>query len=159
MISDELKQRFWAKVAVRTAKKCWLWTASTAGRGYGQIKAPGERRQHYSHRLAYELHYGPIPDGKKVLHRCDTPRCCNPDHLFLGNSGDNARDMAQKGRHLYGERNTQHVLTEREVHRIFDLVEQGKSQASIARALGVGPMTVSRIVRGERWRHVWLKRR
>jgi len=159
MIDDDLKQRFWAKVAKKGQHDCWLWTASTAGKGYGQIKAPGERRQIYSHRLAYELHCGPIPKGKKVLHRCDTPRCCNPAHLFLGDSGDNAKDMARKGRHLYGERNAKHVLTEKKVHRIFDLAQKGEVQASIARKLVVGPMTVSRILRGERWRHVWLTRR
>jgi hypothetical protein len=33
-----------------------------------------------------------------VLHRCDTPACVNPDHLFLGTAKDNALDREAKGR-------------------------------------------------------------
>jgi hypothetical protein len=33
-----------------------------------------------------------------VLHRCDTPTCVNPDHLFLGTRTDNNADKEQKGR-------------------------------------------------------------
>jgi hypothetical protein len=51
-----------------------------------------------AHRLAWEIANGPIPRGLQVLHRCDTPRCCNPDHLFLGTQFDNMVDMHRKGR-------------------------------------------------------------
>lgn len=156
---NDIEDRFWEKVVRAGADECWTWTASVAGRGYGQIKLPGERRQTYAHRLSYEMHVGPIPSGRSVLHRCDNPRCVNPKHLFLGDAGANARDMKGKGRHLYGERNAQHRLTEPEVHSVFDLTSEGLSQREVAERLGVGQMTVSRILRGERWRHVWLKRR
>lgn len=157
MITDALIKSFWAKVD--KTGDCWLWTASTAGKGYGQIKVPGTRRQVYAHRLSYELHCGPVLKGLAVLHRCDTPRCVNPKHLFLGTKGDNATDMQRKGRHLYGERNAKHRLTEADVHAIFDLLDTGMTQRDIAERFGVGQMTISRIHRGDRWRHVWLKRR
>lgn len=159
MTSNDLKQRFWAKVDSSSEDGCWNWTASVAGKGYGQIKLPGTRRQAYAHRLSYEFHNGPIPQGLMVLHRCDNPRCVRPDHLFLGTGADNLGDMAAKGRHLYGERNSKHRLTERQVHTIFDLSGAGLSQAKIAKEVGIGQPQVGRILRGERWHHVWLKRR
>jgi HNH endonuclease len=158
-MNDELIRRFWDKVNKAGNEDCWLWTASVAGKGYGQLKLPGQRRQTYAHRLSYEIHCGEIAEGQAVLHECDNPRCVNPKHLFLGTSGDNAQDMMRKGRHLYGERNTEHRLTEADVNRILDMLDQGVVQRHIANEFGVGQMTVSRIGRGERWRHVWLKRR
>jgi hypothetical protein len=159
MLSDKLIRRFWDKVRKVGDDDCWLWTASVAGRGYGQIKVPGERRQMYAHRLSYEIHKGPVPAGLGVLHQCDNPRCVNPKHLFLGTKGDNAQDMQRKGRHLYGEKNAEHRLTEADVEAIFDALDEGTPQRLIAERFGVGQMTVSRIGRGERWRHVWHKRR
>lgn len=157
MISDELYARFLAKIEVDPTGNCWIWTASTQG-GYGQIKVPGTRRQIRAHRLSYLRNVGAIPKGMMVLHRCDNRRCCNPDHLFLGKAADNAADMAEKGRHLFGERNAQHKLTEAKVHKIFDLSEAGRSQHEIAAIFDVGQMTVCRILNGLRWRHVYLKR-
>jgi hypothetical protein len=78
---------------------CHLWTGSTAiGRRmpYGRISH--EFTVLYTHRVSYELYIGTIPDGISVLHRCDVPRCCRPEHLFLGTHDDNMADMVAKGR-------------------------------------------------------------
>lgn len=159
MIDNEIIKRFWEKVDISDPTGCWNWTASVAGKGYGQIKVPKTRRQVYAHRLSYEFHFGPIPAGLLVCHKCDNPRCVRPDHLFLGTSEDNLVDMAKKDRHLYGERNSEHRLLEKEVHRIFDLDEAGWSQHKIAGEMGVGQPQVGRILRGLRWRHIWQLRR
>lgn len=76
---------------------CWLWTASTNSKGYGTI-AVAKNKTEMAHRVAYQLFVGEIPQGKTVLHRCDTPCCVNPDHLFLGTRADNSLDMNVKGR-------------------------------------------------------------
>jgi hypothetical protein len=80
--------------------QCWLWTGSRNAQGYGNISHEG--RHLVAHRLAWLLWRGPIDVDIKVLHRCDTPPCCNPDHLFLGTQADNVADMVAKGRHRPG---------------------------------------------------------
>jgi hypothetical protein len=50
------------------------------------------------HRLSWQLHYGPIPHGMTVLHKCDVAPCWNPQHLFLGNQSENMKDAVRKGR-------------------------------------------------------------
>ena len=149
-----IKQRFDAKWR-KDKSGCWIWTASTAGKGYGQFRIPGTRRNVYAHRLSWEMRNGPVPDGKLVCHRCDNPLCVNPAHLFLGDAEANLKDMAAKGRHLYGERNAQAKLTEKQVRAIHALAAKGASQRAISEKFGVGQMTINRIVRGLRWRHVF----
>jgi hypothetical protein len=50
------------------------------------------------HRLAWTLRYGTIPKGMQLCHRCDEPRCVNPDHHFVGTHEDNMADRRQKHR-------------------------------------------------------------
>jgi hypothetical protein len=77
-------------------KGCWEWQAAKSSFGHGRAKIGG--KLYSPHRLAYEKHFGPIPTGKMVLHKCDNPSCVNPDHLFIGTARDNVRDMMSKGR-------------------------------------------------------------
>lgn len=154
MIPDILTKRFAEKYEIDSSSGCWNWTASTAGKGYGQIKIPGQRRQIYAHRLSYLIHNGEIPEGLVVCHTCDNPRCVNPNHLFVGTIRDNLIDMKNKDRHLRGERNTQSKLTESDVIKMYQMRFAGKSTYAIADTFGVGQMTVWRIVNGKRWKHV-----
>ena len=94
---------FWSKVEpLMDDQGCWIWAGDIAGpMKYGLMterRGTEPRKRIYAHRYSWVLHFGPIPAGLFVLHRCDVPRCVNPAHLFVGTSGDNQRDSIQKNR-------------------------------------------------------------
>lgn len=75
---------------------CILWIAGSDKDGYGKMLFNGRHRR--SHSVAYELKNGPIPSGHLIQHKCDTPACCNEQHLSLGTHLSNQRDKWNKGR-------------------------------------------------------------
>lgn len=153
-ITKEWKARFNAKWN-QDENGCWIWNGCKAGKGYGILKIPKTRKQIYAHRLSYLINRGEIKEGEYVLHRCDNPACVNPAHLFLGSAKDNSQDMAAKERHLYGERNTEAVLTAPDVVKIKKLLAMNMfSQKEIGMMFGVAQITISRIHRGLRWKHI-----
>ena len=95
LMNQEEIIRFWSKVAL-TANPyvCWNWQAT--GDRYGSVKVQGE--DYKANRMAYYLHYGEDPKELHVLHSCDNPACCNPNHLSLGTHWENMQDMKERGR-------------------------------------------------------------
>ncbi len=57
------------------ATGCWEWNGGINGAGYGSSGGRG------AHRIAYEMAFGPIPDGLEIDHLCRNTICVNPDHL------------------------------------------------------------------------------
>jgi hypothetical protein len=68
-----------AKVHEEPTTGCWLWGGSISQNGYGRVSV--NNRNSYVHRVMYEEHHGPVPDGFHVDHKCRNRACCNPDHL------------------------------------------------------------------------------
>jgi hypothetical protein len=98
--------RFWDRVD-KQRDGCWRWIMGPTNSGYGlmYVRYLGKRTSQMlsAHRFSYQLHYGPIPKGMSVLHRCDVKLCVNPGHLYLGTARDNARDAQQRGQKKIGE--------------------------------------------------------
>jgi hypothetical protein len=90
-------ERLLKRVAFEPMTGCWLWTGGTLAFGYGVCRMRGFVETS-THRLSWLIFRGPIPKGLCVLHRCDTPQCVNPRHLFLGTRADNNYDRTAKGR-------------------------------------------------------------
>lgn len=76
-------ESFWARVAVGGPDECWDWLRAKTDRGYGRVtfSAHGFGATFPTHRVAYMIAKGPIPDGLEIDHLCRTVTCCNPDHL------------------------------------------------------------------------------
>jgi hypothetical protein len=87
---------------------CWIWEGTRDPGGYGRIR--DGRRYRLAHRVAWELAFGPIPDGFAVCHRCDNRACINLTHLFLGTLTDNNRDRMRKGRSSVGARHSERII-------------------------------------------------
>lgn len=82
--------------SIPTAAGCLIWQKSTDRDGYGHIRFDGKNNR--THRVAWILQRGPIPDGMCICHRCDTPSCNNVEHYWLGTSAENTRDRDLKKR-------------------------------------------------------------
>ncbi len=135
---------------------CWLWKPSGKKKPYGQIRVNGKSL--LAHRASWQAHFGDIPQGLLVCHRCDTPRCVNPNHLFLGTHKDNMRDCAAKGRGAFQQKGFDfgftrlrrfRKLTDSQVREIRATLGK-ESLAVVAERYGVSTGHISYIRNGKR---------
>lgn len=153
---------------------CIEWSGPFAGNGYGVKSIKGKLQ--YVHRIAAQNHFGSIPPKMVVAHKCDNPRCHNPEHLFICTQAENLADMKAKGRSckgdkhktrthpeltLKGEQLWSHKLTEKEVLEIrekYVLSVAGKKSSTSLSALAeqykVGFQAIHKIVTRKTWKHI-----
>lgn len=94
MTNEGLVERFFSKVT--PCDGCWIWRGNVNALGYARLVFMN--KNYAASRIIFELYYGPIPHGMYACHICDTPRCVNPEHLFIGTAKDNVHDAWRKGR-------------------------------------------------------------
>ncbi len=146
MKKRDVLTRLLERVEVNEDTGCWEWQGSRLPTGYGHIKS--ERRMVKTHRVTYSHYVGDIPDGLCVLHRCDNPCCCNPEHLFLGTLDDNNKDRTAKGRGVRPPNSGVPKIPSEKIEQIFSLREQGLTHQKISDRLGVARSTVGNYLSG-----------
>lgn len=159
-------KRFWDKV--KKGDSCWEWQAAQDGFGYGRFGFRGCNQR--AHRVSWILHFGSVPIGLCVLHKCDNPRCVNPEHLYLGTKKDNARDRErrERGNHASGSRHGCHThlgmrrgsrngrakLDPKKVRSIRKKYEGGVRKIDLARLYDVSDAVINSVVQRKSWSHV-----
>ena len=129
--------------------ECLEWTGYCFDDRYGRTWAYG--KHWLTHRLALHLE-GVDTTGHYVLHSCDNPLCCNPDHLRTGTHQDNMDDMYSRGRQSRGSSRPLAKLTEKDVLQIRAIT--GMTQQAIADQYGVGQAAIERIILRKTWKHI-----
>ena len=150
----DLKERLLSRFTPDPKAGCWEWTAAKSKGGYGQIRS--RHGLHYAHRTSFELHFGPIPAGMFVCHRCDNRACINPEHLFVGTNAENVADKVAKGRQPRGSNQSGAKLNEADVLAIR--AASGVRQRDLAARYNVDQGLISQIRAGKKWAHLSLKK-
>jgi hypothetical protein len=145
------EQRFHQKYSINE-NGCWIWIAGTRANSKG-VAYPrhwtDDKKSIGAHRFSFELINGQIPKGMYVCHKCDTPLCVNPNHLFIGTHHDNMRDMVLKKRSFTGRGEAKKGRSKLTDEQAEEIKKINISQSKIAKLFNVSQSTISRIKRGE----------
>lgn len=148
-------KRFLMRVEKGGSSKCWPWTGSRLKVGWhGQWRNQAGAIEP-THRAAWRLFVGEIPDGLFVLHKCDNPICCNPGHLFLGTQSDNMKDMwAKKRARPQTRRGQDHPLAKLTDEEVLEIRESTASVVELAAKYRVTRTTITDVQRRRIWTHI-----
>lgn len=123
------------------------------GLGYATawVNYDGRKVSTTKHRKVYYMHTGEWPEV--VRHKCDNPRCINPEHLEGGTHLDNNNDKVSRGRaktlRATGECSARCKLSDAEVALIRELYVKGSKEfglPALSRRFGVGTSQLHRIL-------------
>lgn len=132
---------------------CWLWQGPTDQDGYGKVSIGGATLR--AHRVMAQLMLKPyLRPSEVIAHRCDTPACINPAHLFITTNAGNTADRDAKGRGCCGARHPLAKLTAEDVLKIRGMIRQGYAAEYIAEATGSTAANVYAIKAGRTWKHL-----
>ncbi|KKM79638.1 hypothetical protein LCGC14_1347910 [marine sediment metagenome] len=155
MYDVDVIKRFWDKVNIQLFGACWEWKAGVDKDGYGRFYL--QRRWKPAHRVAWEITHKRVLTSKleHVCHECDNPPCCNPRHLYLGDSDTNIGDRVRRGRSARGEKSGGSKLTTKEVLLIRELreVEMLTCKVLMSR-FAASKSAINKVLRRATWTHI-----
>lgn len=122
-------------------------------KGYGIVGLYPNTTIH-AHRFSYFITNGSLPEGMAICHHCDTPACCEPQHLFAGTKGDNNADMRGKGRHAHGVSHYAAKLSPAKVRTIRRITKEGTTIRECAERFSVSHGTIEDVIYGITWKEV-----
>ena len=122
--------------------------------GYGVVSMKNIRIK--AHRMAFKLANPMIAltPKKDICHHCDNPSCINPNHLFVGTHGDNNKDRARKGRSAKGMKHGNAKLTDKDVRKIRNFINDGIKVTHIAKKFRVSKGSICFIRDNIYWKHL-----
>ncbi|ALA07595.1 hypothetical protein BC01_001 [Bacillus phage BC01] len=130
---------------------CWVVTSHAVnGHGYPIIQRNGNKQ--YVHRFTYMKKFGEIDSSVLLRHKCDNPKCCNPDHLVEGTHGDNVRDRVIRNRSAKGTSHGRTKLTEDQAK--FIKYDTTYNNSELARMFDVSTKAIRLIKQGINWSHI-----
>lgn len=139
-------ERFYSNISIATSG-CWEWIGAIDKDGYAKVKW-GEF--HHAHRFSYAHFKGAIPSGICVCHRCDNPKCVNPDHLWIGSPAQNAADRNSKKRQAR-ENRIRKSLSIETAGTVRELALGGAIPSELAAQFNISIAQVSLLKHGKTW--------
>ncbi len=140
-IKKSVIKRFMSKINYKN-NGCWEWNGYLNRDGYGQIYIDG--KSYRSNRASWLIFKGELEDDMCVCHRCDNPKCVNPDHLFKGTVNDNNIDAMRKGSLRSGCLHPRAKLTEKE---IVEIRNSKLSQNKLSKRYNVSKHAIWQIIK------------
>jgi len=141
---EPIEKKFWHYVVKGAINECWEWLGYKDKDGYGKI---GTRKTNIgAHRISWELHYGEIPTGQMVLHKCNNSSCVNPHHLYLGDHLQNMQDRLNAGHYL---RNEDHPNTKFPDEIVRQIRKSNLTYQQLSQKYGISESQIGNIKRGE----------
>jgi hypothetical protein len=145
--SKSVHFRLMEKVSPEPNTGCWLWVGCSDKDGYGFIRVAGKNLK--AHRVSMELHSGvTLGPGQLVCHKCDTPACINPDHLYVGDNSRNQQDAAVR------RRAARIKLSVDDVRAIRRRRANGERPVDLAKEFGVNQTSITNIANRKKWAHI-----
>jgi len=144
----------WKKIDIKDKDDCWDWNGAKDKDEYGRMSINCILK--YSHRIVYEETHGSIPSGLYILHKCNNPSCCNPNHLYIGTQYTNAKQMVFEHRQARWNRNGQAKLNKDGVLKIRFLYSTGEySCGDLGKIFGISRQQIYRIIKNKNWKHLF----
>ena len=154
MLTDRQLVAYWAKITLTSPADCWEWVGARNEKGYGRFWT-ARYGLLKAHRVSYQLaHPDEDISGWNVCHSCDNRICCNPNHLWLGTTEDNNKDMLQKGRYADWEDYQDTKLNPEKVAEIKQRRWAGETRKKIALEFGVSIAAIQKIDLEKTWKFV-----